>query len=103
MSEPPFADDLITAIGLVLGLFTHPIALLGSVYLLLSMLWGGHFQIGYVWALPEGGYEFGVFWAVMIAVFAVLGGGPLSVDHAIRQSDFQNRWPRLRAVRLLFA
>jgi len=53
-----------------------------------------------VWALPEGGYEFGMFWAVMIAVFAVLGGGPLSVDHAIRQS---NRWPRLRAARLLFA
>src|SRR2546426_5310473 len=94
--------ELITAIGLVLGLFTRPVALLGSVYLLMSMLWGGHFQIGYVWALPEGGYEFGVFWAVMIAVFAVLGGGPLSVDNAIRQSDFQNRWPRLRAARLLF-
>src|SRR5467141_2251212 len=94
--------ELITAIGLVLGLFTRPVALLGSVYLLLSMLWGGHFHIGYVWALPEGGYEFGVFWAVMIAVFAVLGGGPLSVDNAIRQSDFQNRWPRLRAARLLF-
>jgi putative oxidoreductase len=97
------AVELITAIGLVLGLFTRPVALLGSVYLLLSMLWGGHFQIGYVWALPEGGYEFGVFWAVMIAVFAVLGGGPLSVDHAIRQSNFQNRWPRLRVARLLFA
>jgi putative oxidoreductase len=95
--------ELISAIGLVLGLFTRPVALLGSVYLLLSMLWGGHFQIGYVWALPEGGYEFGVFWAVMILVFAVRGGGPLSVDNAIRQSDFQNRWPHLRAVRLLFA
>lgn len=95
--------ELITAIGLVLGLFTRPVALLGSVYLLLSMLWGGHFQIGYVWALPEGGYEFGVFWAVMIAVFAVLGGGPLSVDNAIRQSDFQKRWPQLRMARLLFA
>jgi len=94
--------ELITAIGLVLGLFTRPVALLGSVYLLMSMLWGGHFQIGYVWALPEGGYEFGAFWAVMIAVFAVLGGGPLSVDNSIRQSDFQNRWPRLRAARLLF-
>ncbi len=94
--------ELITAIGLVLGLFTRPVALLGSVYLLLSMLWGGHFQIGYVWALPEGGYEFGVFWAVMIAVFAVIGGGRLSVDNAVRQSDFQNRWPRLRAARLLF-
>jgi len=94
--------ELITAIGLVLGLFTRPVALLGSVYLLLSMLWGGHFQIGYVWALPEGGYEFGVFWAVMIAVFAVLGGGPLSVDHTIRQSDFLNRRPQLRAARILF-
>jgi putative oxidoreductase len=95
--------ELITAIGLVLGLFTRPVALLGSVYLLLSMLWGGHFQIGYVWALPEGGYEFGVFWAVMILVFAVRGGGPLSVDNTIRQIDFQSRWPRLRAARLLFA
>src|SRR5882724_4379500 len=93
--------ELITAIGLALGLFTRPIAVLGSVYLLLSMLWGGHFHIGYVWALPEGGYEFGVFWAVMIALFAVRGGGPLSVDNSIRQSDFQNRWPRLRAADLL--
>ena len=94
--------ELIAAIGLVLGLFTRPVALLGSVYLLLSMLWGGHIQIGYVWALPEGGYEFGVFWAVMIAVFAAIGGGPLSVDNAVRQSGFQKRWPRLRAARLLF-
>jgi len=61
---------------------------------------GGHFQIGYVWDCRKGATEFGMFWAVMIAVFAVLGGGPLSVDHAIRQS---NRWPRLRAARLLFA
>src|SRR6266566_9371756 len=89
--------ELITAIGLVLGLFTRPIALLGSVYLLLSMLWGGHFHIGYVWALPDGGYEFGVFWAVMIAVFAMGGGGPLSVDSSIRQSASQGRSPWLRA------
>jgi putative oxidoreductase len=94
--------ELMTAIGLALGLFTRPIALLGSVYLLMSMLWGGHFHIGYVWALPDGGYEFGLFWAVMIALFAVLGGGPLSVDNAIRQRIFGNRWPRLRAVRFLF-
>jgi putative oxidoreductase len=95
--------ELISAIGLTLGLFTRPIALLGSVYLLMSMLWGGDFHRGYVWALPGGGYEFGVFWAVIVAVFAVLGGGPLSVDNAIRQSNFEKRWPRLRAARLLFA
>src|SRR6202049_4992059 len=90
--------ELIAAIGLVLGFFTRPVALLGSVYLLLSMLWGGHFQIGYVWALPKGGYEFGVFWAVMIAMFVVLGGGPLSVDNTIRRSDFLNRSSWLRAA-----
>src|SRR5271155_2496257 len=78
--------EIITAIGLVLGLFTRPVAVLGSVYLLLSMLWGGHFQIGYVWALPEGGYEFGVFWAAMIAVFSVLGGGRNSADWSLWRS-----------------
>jgi putative oxidoreductase len=75
--------EIICAVGLTLGLFTRPVALLGSVYLLLSMLWGGHFHIGYVWALPEGGYEFGLFWAAMIAVFAVAGGGPNSADREL--------------------
>jgi putative oxidoreductase len=79
--------ELISAVGLTLGLFTRPVALLGSVYLLMSMLLGGHFQIGYVWALPEGGYEFGVFWAAMIAVFAVLGGGRYSVDRELWRSE----------------
>jgi len=79
--------ELISAVGLTLGLFTRPVAMLGSVYLLMSMLLGGHFRIGYVWALPEGGYEFGVFWAVMVAVFAVLGGGRNSVDRELWQSE----------------
>ena len=85
--------ELISAVGLTLGLLTRPVALLGSVYLLMSMLWGGHFKIGYVWALPDGGYEFGLFWAVMIAVFAVLGGGRHSAD--------RNLWRSERAQRLL--
>jgi putative oxidoreductase len=79
--------ELISAFGLTLGLFTRPVALLASVYLLMSMLWGGHFQIGYVWALPQGGYEFGVFWAAMIAVFAVLGGGRYSLDRELWRGE----------------
>jgi putative oxidoreductase len=79
--------EVICATGLTLGLFTRPVALLGSVYLLISMLLGGHFKIGYVWALPDGGYEFGVFWAVIVAVFAVLGGGQYSVDRELWRSE----------------
>jgi putative oxidoreductase len=85
--------ELISAVGLTMGLFTRPVAFLGSVYLLMSMLLGGHFQIGYVWALPQGGYEFGVFWAAMIAVFVVLGGGRFSADRAL--------WNTEPALRLL--
>ena len=81
------AIELVSAVGLTLGMFTRPVALLGSVYLLMSMLLGGHFQIGYVWALPEGGYEFGVFWAIMIAVFAVLGGDRYSADRELWRSE----------------
>jgi putative oxidoreductase len=83
--------ELICAVGLTLGLFTRLVALFGSVYLLMSMLWGGHFQIGYVWALPDGGYEFGVFWAAMIAVFAVVGGGRDSADRQLWQSEWARR------------
>ncbi len=83
--------ELISAVGLTLGLFTRPVALLGSVYLLMSMLLGGHFQIGYVWALPDGGYEFGVFWAAMVAVFAVLGGGANSTDRVLWRSELARR------------
>src|SRR5260221_2927748 len=78
--------ELVCALGLTLGFLTRPVALLGSVYLLMSMLWGGHFRIGYVWALPEGGYEFGLFWAVMIAGFAVLVGGRDSADRRLGRS-----------------
>jgi putative oxidoreductase len=42
--------------------------------------------------LPEGGYEFGVFWAAMIAVFAVLGGGRNSVDAQLWQSGPARRF-----------
>jgi putative oxidoreductase len=83
--------ELISAVGLTLGLFTRPVALLASVYLLMSMLLGGHFQVGYVWALPDGGYEFGVFWAVTVAVFAVLGGGRNSADWALWRSELSSR------------
>jgi putative oxidoreductase len=84
--------ELISAVGLTLGLFTRPVALLATVYLLMSMLLGGHFQIGYVWALPDGGYEFGVFWAAMIAVFAVLGGGRNSADWTLWRSEPARRF-----------
>jgi len=95
--------EVLAALGLAFGLCTRVLAILGAVYLFLTMLWGGHFAIGYVWILPDGGYEFGVFWAAIVAVFAVIGGGRVSVDNRIRQTGLFERRPDPRAVRLLFA
>jgi putative oxidoreductase len=67
------------------------------------MLLGGHFPIGYVWILPDGGYEFGVFWAVMVTVFIITGGGPVSLDNEIRRTLRIEGRPGLRAGYLLFA
>ena len=93
-TEPVVPDgslDLLVS-SVVFEHVNRPVALLASVYLLMSMLWGGHFHVGYVWALPEGGYEFGVFWAAMIAVFVVLGGGPNSIDRSLWQSEAAKRF-----------
>jgi putative oxidoreductase len=76
--------ELLAGIGLCLGLFTRFAALLGAVFLYLSMLWGNHFPVGYIWILPTGGWEFGIFWAAMVACFVVVGGGTISLDHAMR-------------------
>ncbi len=67
------------------------------------MLLGGYFTIGYVWILPNGGYEFGVFWAVMAAVFIITVGGRVSLDSVIRRSRSLKGRPWLGAAYLLFA
>lgn len=79
-------SEVIAGVGLCLGLFTRFSALIGASFLFLSMLWGDHFPIGYIWILPNGGWEFGIFWAVMVAIFVILGGGTLSLDQARRGS-----------------
>ncbi len=84
--------EVTAGVGLALGLFTRLAALIGATFLALSMYWGNHFAVGYVWILPTGGWEFGIFWAVIVGLFAIIGGGPLSLDRRIN-------WPGLRAAR----
>jgi putative oxidoreductase len=96
------AVEVIAAIGLSLGLCTRITACLGAFYLFLTMLLGGHFNIGYVWILPDGGYEFGIFWAIVTAVFIVTGGGRVSVDNLIRQTQLFEHRPELRAAYIHF-
>jgi putative oxidoreductase len=71
------------AIGLVFGLFPRIGAIGAALYLFLSQYWGGHFPIGFIWALPGGGWEFGIFWMALILPFAVFGAGKLSLQNLL--------------------
>lgn len=71
------------AIGLVFGLFPRAAAIGAALYLFLSQLWGGHFPIGFIWALPGGGWEFGILWMALILPFAVYGAGKLSLQNLL--------------------
>lgn len=85
--------ELAVAIGLSFGFLTRLAGAVGAFYLYLTMLLGNHFPVGYIRILPTGGYEFGIFWAVMAAVFVVAGGGSASLDHWFRNRTQQlPRW-----------
>jgi putative oxidoreductase len=76
--------EVAVCIGLSFGIFTRPLAALGAFYLLFAVGLGGHFGIGYSWALPGLGWEFPAFWALAIAVFGIFGPGPISLDAKLR-------------------
>jgi putative oxidoreductase len=72
--------EITVCIGLALGLLTRPLAALGAFYVLFAVGIGGHFSIGYSWALPGLGWEFPALWAFAMALFVVFGAGPISLD-----------------------
>jgi putative oxidoreductase len=72
--------EIAVCTGLAFGLLTRPLAALGAFYLLFAVGIGGHFSIGYSWALPGLGWEFPALWAFAVAIFGIFGAGPISLD-----------------------
>lgn len=72
--------EIMVCVCLAFGLLTRPTAFLGTFYLLFAVGIGGHFSIGYSWALPGLGWEFPALWSFAIALFGPFGAGPISLD-----------------------
>ncbi len=72
--------EIAVSIGLVFGLMTRIAAVGGVAYLFFATLWGHHFSAGYVWVLPNGGWEFSAMWMAVIFAFALTGGSKISID-----------------------
>lgn len=72
------------AIAIGLGLLTRLGAILTFTYLLVATVLGSHFSIGFIWALPGGGWEYPVMWMVFILSFSILGAGAFSIDQQLK-------------------
>lgn len=69
------AFEIVGGIALILGVFTRPLAVLFGLQLLGAAAFG-HLQNGFSFAAPNGGgWEYPVFWAVVMFAIALLGDG----------------------------
>lgn len=66
---------------LALGLFTRPVAVAVTVFMLQAVLFHG--PNGFFW--PDGGFEYPLFWGIVALSFAIRGGGPYSLDARLRR------------------
>jgi putative oxidoreductase len=77
--------EIAVSIGLVFGLMTRIAAVSGVAYLFFATLWGHHFSAGYVWVLPNGGWEFSALWMAVIFAFSITGGSNISIDALMKK------------------
>jgi putative oxidoreductase len=85
-----FANGYLAALGggsvevfggllLALGLFTRFAA--GAIVVFLAVAMTVHFGNGFFWT--DGGWEYPVFWAIVVSSFVIRGGGRYSLDRLI--------------------
>jgi putative oxidoreductase len=67
---------------LAIGLLTRPIALAVVIFMAVAVFYV-HWPSGFFW--PEGGFEYPLMWGVIALAIFFRGGGPLSVDRALRK------------------
>ena len=75
--------EIAGGIALILG-FKARIVALALVPVLLGAALFGHGSSGFNWSNPNGGWEYPVMWAVVMAALAALGDGPYALSPSKR-------------------
>ena len=68
------AAELLGGLALIAGVWTRAVSL-ALVPVLLGAAWFGHGANGFFFSNPNGGWEYPVMWAVVMAALALLGNG----------------------------
>jgi putative oxidoreductase len=72
--------ELGVAIGIGLGLLTRLAGFCAALYFMIATVIGGRFLNGFIWASPNGGWEYPVLMMAVFLSFTAIGGGPFSLD-----------------------
>src|ERR1051326_3254341 len=77
-----FFTETIGAVCIILGLFTRLFAAMAVIEFLVIIFvahWGGGFA-GFQWSRQGGGWEYPLFWGLILVAILMRGGGPYSLD-----------------------
>jgi putative oxidoreductase len=77
-----FFLETVGAVCLMLGLLTRAFAVMIGIEFLV-VVFVGHWPMGFGWNRPGGGFEYPLFWGLIIAAIGLRGGGPYSLDRLI--------------------
>jgi len=71
--------EILGAVALIVGFQTRIVSVILGLDLL-GAAWFGHVSNGFFFTNANGGWEYPVFWAVVMFALALLGGGAYSID-----------------------
>ena len=77
-----FAIETIGALLIILGLFTR-FAATAAAIMFAVIAFVAHWPNGFGWASARGGWEYPLFWGLILFAIALRGGGPYSLDRKI--------------------
>jgi putative oxidoreductase len=77
-----FFLETVGAVCIILGLFTRFFAVAIFVEFIV-IVFVGHWPQGFGWSRPGGGFEYPLFWGLIMGAIALRGGGPYSLDRKI--------------------
>lgn len=70
--------EILGGLALILGVATRLVSLVMAL-VLLGAAWFGHVANGFGFGNPGGGWEYPVFWAIVMVALAALGGGRMAL------------------------
>jgi putative oxidoreductase len=77
-----FAIETIGAVLIMLGLFTRFAAAAAAIQFAV-ITFVAHWPNGFGWSSARGGWEYPLFWGLILFAIALRGGGPYSLDRKI--------------------